>query len=197
MFCGIIICLYWAFRWTVQVRRRVFYFDGQRFPYPKTVFGFSLCPRSGGSNPWYILFSRWCGIGADGGLRFSVCPIIGTEDDGHPACFAAGALEYVFAVFFQHADLEGYFHLRFGGFQVQGGTYKGKPFPLAPQPQVPKVPDLDKPFWQYMLFEPSEEFLMGKQHLLCFGAVRIVFVVKLDMGWVHFKYPVSGDGYWI
>ncbi len=45
-----------------------------------------------------------------------------------------------------------------------------------------------------MLFEPPEEFLMRKQHLLCFGAVRIVLVVEPDMGWVYFKYPVSGDG---
>jgi len=45
-----------------------------------------------------------------------------------------------------------------------------------------------------MLFEPPEEFLMRKQHLLGFGAVRIVLVVEPDMGWVYFKYPVSGDG---
>ena len=56
------------------------------------------------------------------------------------------------------------------------------------------MPDLDKSSGKNMLFEPSEEFLMSKQHLLCFGAVRIVLVAEPDMGWIYLKYPVSGDG---
>jgi hypothetical protein len=45
-----------------------------------------------------------------------------------------------------------------------------------------------------MLFEPPEEFLMGKQHLLDFGTVSVVFILKLDKGITDFKDSVSGDG---
>ena len=56
------------------------------------------------------------------------------------------------------------------------------------------MPDFDKPFWQYVLLKPPEEFMVRKQHLFGFGTVSVVLIAEPDVGVIDFKYPVSGDG---
>ena len=59
------------------------------------------------------------------------------------------------------------------------------------------MPDLDKPSGQDMLLKPPEEFRVRKQHLLGFGTVSVVLVAESDVGVIDFKYPVSGDCYFM
>lgn len=54
--------------------------------------------------------------------------------------------------------------------------------------------------WSWQTFfaiydaQTSWGILVGKQHLFGFGTVRIVFVLKYNMGVIDFKDPVLGDG---
>lgn len=48
-----------------------------------------------------------------------------------------------------------------------------------------------------MLLKSPEEFSMCKQHLFGFGTVRVVFVLKHDMGVIDFKDAVPGYRYFM